>query len=681
MQFRNAVSTAIRVAVCLAVVAGAAALISATNEPYTAADKAFYADPNLVNFVRPGLRIQILSAEIAADGTVRTRYRLTDPRGLPLDRLGITTPGAVSVSLMIARIPRGQNQYLSYTTRVQTSPITRVAATQASADTGGTHTMVADGEYVYTFGTRLPAGYDRTVTHTIGAWSNRNLTEFDLGINLADTAFNFVPDGSRVTVTRDVIRTVTCNKCHQDMRFHGNTGRKSMETCVLCHTPQTTDPDTGNTVDMVEMTHKIHMGANLPSVKAGRPYQIIGNAQVVWDYSKIRFPPEPRNCIACHETGKGAAQERAWLTRPSRQACRGCHDDVNFATGAGHVNLPQPSDAQCAVCHTPQGELEFDASISGAHTIERFSRDLPGIVFELNSVADGSAGRRPTVTFTLRDKRGRPVLASEMDRLALIMAGPASDYSSYISEDARAARATADGRHTYTFTAAIPAGARGTYTIGIEGFRNFFLLAGTVKERSVRDAGENKVIHFSVDGSRVAPRRTVVSLAKCNACHFSLSLHGSNRNTIEQCVLCHNPTMTDTARRPADRRPAESIDMRLMSHRIHTGRALAFPYSLYGFGNVEHSYSDVNYPGFRQDCIGCHVNNSERLPLPANLLPVVDPRGPINPVGPITAACTGCHSQVYVASHALANTSSLGESCATCHGGNSQFSVPRVHAR
>jgi OmcA/MtrC family decaheme c-type cytochrome len=76
--------------------------------------------------------------------------------------------------------------------------------------------------------------------------------------------------------------------------------------CITCHTPQTTDPDTGNTVDMATMIHKIHKGKDLPSVQAGTPYRIIGNQQAVHDYSHIGFSayPDTRNCVACHEQGK-----------------------------------------------------------------------------------------------------------------------------------------------------------------------------------------------------------------------------------------------------------------------------------------------------------------------------------------------------------------------------------------
>jgi OmcA/MtrC family decaheme c-type cytochrome len=422
------------------------------------------------------------------------------------------------------------------------------------------------------------------------------------------------------------------------------------------------------------------MGSSLPSVQAGTPYKIIGNSQSVHDYSGVNYPSDARNCQSCHGQDS-AKQSTAWL-KPNRAACGACHDDVNFATGENHVDLPQLSDNQCSNCHNPEGELEFDASIKGAHMIPRFSTMLPGVVFDITRVSDGVAGKAPTVTFTIKDKAGKPVPASSLSTLRLYYGGPTSDYSGFVQEDALRSTCAADGTCTYTFTRPLPSDAKGTYAVYIEGYKMVTLLPGTKKEiANQRDAGINKMSYFSVDGSKVEPRRQVVDIAKCNACHSNLAFHGDQRNTTEGCVFCHNPNQTDTARRPAAQNPAATVDFRTMIHKLHTGVEMEGEYTVYGFGGVATDFSKFGYPGDRCDCNACHVNNSQQLPLNSNQLSVKNPRGLLDPTPPETAACIGCHTTNYAASHALANTNKLGESCATCHGPNAEFSVDRVHAR
>ena len=127
-----------RIIAVFLVVAGAALLLSTEKPAFTVHDKAYYLDPNTANFVRPGLVTKITGAQIAADGTITAQVKITDPKGQPLDKDGVTTPGAVSVSFIAAYIPSDQTQYTAYTTRTQTSPITKVTAIQAGADSGGT---------------------------------------------------------------------------------------------------------------------------------------------------------------------------------------------------------------------------------------------------------------------------------------------------------------------------------------------------------------------------------------------------------------------------------------------------------------------------------------------------------------------------------------------------------------
>jgi OmcA/MtrC family decaheme c-type cytochrome len=719
MRIPSSVFAVIRYALALVVITGSVVLMSAPKKTaFTPHDKAYYASEATVNFVRPGLTLKIVSANIAQDGTISVDYKITDPNGLPLDPAGITTPGAVSVSFLCAYIPKGQTQFVSYATRPQTSPITNVTAIQAGADSGGTTKQVADGEFVYTFKTKAAgansAAWDPTATHRVGIYGSRNLTEFDLGTNYDSNTMTWIPAGGAPTNTRDVIRTATCNKCHDALSFHGGS-RRGIDLCIMCHTPQTVDPDTGNTLDMKVFVHKLHMGSQLPSVIAGKPYQIIGFNQAVSDWSTVVLPSDPRRCVFCHEPTQvtGAAQANNWLTNPSRAACGSCHDNVNFATGANHVNLPQVSDNQCTQCHIPQGELEFDASIKGAHTVPTESLTRPGIVANILKVDNGVAGKAPTVTFTVKDFAGNGVTMAQLtggsNRLALVLAGPASDYgytsfgsdvttSGYVSESpAATAKCANDGTCTYTFTHLIPAKATGTYAIGIEARRGITLLAGTAQEQTSEYGAVNKVFYFAVDGSKVAARRQVVDIAKCNGCHSTLSLHGENRNQIEQCVLCHNPSENDSvvrvvATNPADKAlPPQSINFALMIHKIHTGEGLqAFnqTYIIVGFGGSHNDFSDVRYPAMTPTggvpdtakCYMCHVNNSEAT-FPIGKNNVLDPQGRISPVAATTSACTACHLKLSTLAHAVLQTDpKFGESCDVCHAIGAEFDVDKMHA-
>src|SRR5450759_4740467 len=452
-----------RCAVALAVIAGAAVLSSATKSAFTPRDRAYYADQNTINFVRPGLTMTIVSAKIADDGTLSVDYKLTDPKGLGLDRLGVTTPGAIAPSFLVAYIPKGQTQYVSYITRQRSSADGKMNVTKATGDTGGVQTQVADGEYVYTFATKLPKTYDPTATHRVGMYGSRNLTEFDLGTNYASAVFDWVPAGGK-PAPREVIKTASCDKCHDQLAFHGGS-RRGLELCIMCHQPQTSEATAGQTVDMKVMAHKIHMGSQLPSVIAKGKYAI-GNT----DWSTVVFPSDPRRSESCHEATTGAAQGDVWLKNPSRAACGACHDNVNFATGANHVNLPQVDDNQCAGCHIPKGELDLDASIQGAHVIPNESATAPGIVLHLVKVDNGVAGKLPTITFTLNDKAGKPIdpatLVTSPNKISFNIAGPTTDYGNtvfagvtspgYNSENAAAlSKCGQDGTCTYTMTHAL----------------------------------------------------------------------------------------------------------------------------------------------------------------------------------------------------------------------------------
>lgn len=651
------------------------------SHAYATTQVEYYLTDDEKQYVRPGMTVEIVDVEIPADGHPEVELTFTDDLGQPLDRTGVLTPGDISASFVLAWYDGDARQYTAYTTRVQTSPITGDSAEQASSDSGGTWEDLETGRARYTFGTQLPDDYDPTRTHTVYVYATRN-TQDILGKNYySDPTLDFRPDGGEITEMWGSLQTETCNTCHDPLALHGGR-RRAVNGCVLCHQPQSWDPDTGNTVDFKVMVHKIHRGANLPSVQAGIPYIIIGHNQSVHDYSDVELPQDIRNCTSCHPAE--APQGFVWFTEPARAPCGACHDDIDWETGAGHAGGPQTSDDFCAACHPPEGSREFDPSVMGAHVVPTKSSQLAGINMEITDVVDAAPGSMPTVSFTLTNDDGSTVTdIASLRTLNLRAAGPTGDTISYttdISVDARDATASGDV-YMKTFDEPIPDDAAGTWTFTADVRRTSVIDDGSSDGLEVTEAAFNPIFHAAVTDDEPAPRRVVVETDKCNVCHDVLALHGGQRLNVQECMICHRPNNSDEEERPDEEMPPESIQMARMIHRIHTGHDLETDFTVYGHNGSVNNFNEVHFPGDRRNCMGCHEDGTYNVPLPAGVMEVPTERDWYSPQQPAAAACLGCHSSVDAAAHAYVNTAPFGESCAACHGPDREFSVERIHAR
>ena len=698
-------------AVCMPMLAGSRGRAAAS--PATPAAKSFlptqkeaYLSDDVVAYIRPGLKIKVNSINIAADRKVTVDLSITDDFDQPIDRLGKTTPGAVSISWILAWYDPATRQYVSYTTRTQTSagtsPKPNVTVTQAGTDSGGTLTDLETGHVKYVFKTVLPAGFDQTKTTTLGVYGTRNMTEWIGKIYYSNVEQDFRPDGNKVTETWDKInQNTSCNNCHDPLSAHGGS-RRDVKLCSMCHQPQTVDPDTGNTVDFKVMVHKIHMGADLPSVKAGTPYQIIGNANSLHDFSKVELPPgqDARNCVFCHvgsDASKKPAQNDVWFTKPSREACGSCHDDINWITGANHAGGIQKDDSACASCHVPDSGKEFDASIKGAHVLPVNSSQLKGLKATVVKVTNAAPGKKPTAVFAITNGDGTAIDGSKLNTFAPILAGPTTSYTTFWRESGVPSSTNtnvgtfdaATGYTTYTFTHAIPDAASGTWAVTADITRNVTLKKNNGQaDITQREAAFNNITYVAVTGTTATPRRTSVVMAQCNSCHNALALHGGQRQNTQECVICHNPTMDDTAQRPTSEGQPESISFQRLIHRIHKGAELTQDFTVYGNGRSRHNYNEVEYPGRIENCAKCHTATSYTLPLPTGIDSVKTLRDYYSPQGPATAACLGCHDNRDAAAHAFLNTATFpgtnatpAEACATCHGTGKDWAVDKMHAQ
>ena len=205
---------------------------------YTKHQLGYYLDPNQVSFVRPGLKFTIQDVTIGADNKIRVTYLITDNNGLPLDRLGVVTPGAVSTSFVGGLHPPRAISVCGLHDSNSDQPDHRCVCGPGRCRHGW-HATASRGRNLHVHfwtGRFRPIRPDND-PHRRDVWPNRNLTEFDLGTQVSNVVYHWVPSGAPVTHVRDVVRTETCNKCHDPLALHGGSRRSRR----LRHLPHTAD--------------------------------------------------------------------------------------------------------------------------------------------------------------------------------------------------------------------------------------------------------------------------------------------------------------------------------------------------------------------------------------------------------------------------------------------------------
>jgi OmcA/MtrC family decaheme c-type cytochrome len=458
----------------------------------------------------------------------------------------------------------------------------------SSTERTGTLTNNDDGTYKYRFTTDVvTAGFNAASTDT-----HRVAGQISGGTHPAtNLVHDFVPAGGPATSTRELVKTASCNACHERLVVHGS--RYDVDYCVTCHNPGRGDAgafvlDGEILGDMTVMTHKIHKGHGL-----SKDYPPYGSSHGTYDYNHATYPQDLRNCTTCHAAN--AANSDAWKTNYSVQACQACHDDKWFGAPASRPEgMVQHTggaagNGGCTSCHKP-GSVK---TIEEAHRI--YPEDAANFTYEIDSVTYNTSGK-PVVKFRIR-KNGAAITdmheankyppASNNDvagftydpsatlkgfaggpSFLIAYAAPQDDVTrpadwnqkgrvagqpqsvtvqSIISGDAP----DGNGWYTRTLTAAsIPADA----TMRGVALQGYFTQCATGQDKCRTDATGaygryTTSVYKGPTGTGVAQRRVIVDNAKCLNCHKQLALHGGNRvNDVMTCVICHNPNLSSSGR-------------------------------------------------------------------------------------------------------------------------------------
>ncbi len=508
-------------------------------------------------------------------------------------------------------------------------------------------------------------------------------------------------------------------------------GRRDIQYCVACHNPGSADPETNNSVDMMIMTHKIHAGASLAN-----GYKIVGYGGTVYDYSDINWTQDLRNCFTCHqESDATVPQASNWRTTVTASACGSCHDAIDFTTGAGHGGIQVNNDRDCQACHGANTTFAGGAlKAENAHRIPA-QEAAANFEYQVISVAgvkaDGSPGavagkvspgEYPLVTIrVINPNTGTAYDINEQSLNNPFFTKPGASTSlnvdvawstrEFINNGSNSATATSgtpgqpvtigylantascltgvpcppqalgrpvanpDGSFTKATLRPVPAsGVTGSGAAIIEG--RPAVQVGVNPDTQAPIFARVRVVSvgkpFAITDNIAVARRSVVDTAKCNDCHFDLSIHGSGRTAnTELCSSCHNPNITCRSTTQNG-----TTDMKVMTHGLHAGT----------FDSCGHDYTYVRYPGQLNNCEGCHKSNTfypvDGTRVFATSIVANDRSNPDDDIRitPNLAVCSTCHTTDLAIAHMKQNgasdtatqltngTPSTIETCAICHG-------------
>ncbi len=484
--------------------------------------------------------------------------------------------------------------------------------------------------------------------------------------------------------------------------------------------------------------------------------------------------PSQSACLTCHASNAGSSWNATHLIFAR----------ALYGPSAVAKDLP---NSDCAGCHRPDANL-------GSPTVHWAQVEVNKALYKMNieSVAFNDTadhkGRTVTVKYFLSnptagdapynlvtsDCTGTPAApvcstSTKFGNLRfyvgyqnMVWRPPfVTEFSAYNnggnSANAYAYKGTNDGNNHYTVAIALPDDtatqiAFGTAIVASAGQVKEVMLQAmsvanprppVVPTQLVNSVVQHTSTNFVISGT-LQPPPNVVSTEKCNACHAALgtasgsntlanAFHNGARDTVEICVICHDPNRVSSTVMTGGQQLNEAYDFKRMIHGIHSNSMRTSPFTngnavVGSFCNVQNLSASqdagcnpalkfpstvtnfaatVRWPGVGLNCNACHVNDSwqtdSSVLASAVLKYGATAEGPakfggstllanawnFNVISPKAASCTACHdspkAQAHVQSAGNATFGNLAqnqwpqETCADCHSQGQFMSVGRVH--
>lgn len=563
-----------------------------------------------------------------------------------------------------------------------------------------------DGSYTYTFQQNI-ANVTTPVAVAFNAdFTQRATLELELPQTVANAAYDWQPStGLTEGITsRDMVAMETCYTCHQpeSLEFHGGR-RTDLANCISCHTVDSADPESGNSIDFTYLIHAIHKGDSRMTfdaeteTKVPAPYKIIGYKGSVHDYGKVMYPQQPAaDCAACHVQGEDAPKDAdLFLANMNNDACIACHTTTPKA-------YHKPDNENCISCHIEEGYARSGAEGHGDATKRYKASQDYSANFSKISVTNGVL----TFDVQLLNEKGEAVAKefianpSKYTKSSIYFSWDTDkDYPAYTDSTKYSARgfallnpdvSTYDAT-TKTFSIdssksalVLPASLEGKSVELFAGVATCFKSGGygrpvvepTACQYDETDADNPKLLTDAAyiqdaplgftwnntDTSKPATaRRDIIDNSKCMGCHNQEIVHYDNGIN---CQACHTP---DKGLNKWGGNVPTSF-----AYKAHHAEGHYLKYAGVGSSTV-----------VKTDCSTCHTDNGIELGRsPERAWRYGDADGSDIWVSSDAGACLSCH-QKYLSDAGKAHITSFGgildgidaadakerasESCATCH--------------